>query len=66
MSVIGVDKRRIGLWLTKTEIVFALVEPDGHVVVRGRVPRGAWSRRPARHLPAQPRDRRHHGRAQLG
>jgi hypothetical protein len=39
MSVIGVDMRRIGLWLTKTEIVFALVEPDGQVVMRGRVPR---------------------------
>lgn len=39
MTVLGIEKRRLGLCFTKNEIVFALVEPDGHTVMRGRVPR---------------------------
>lgn len=39
MTVLGVPKRRLGVCLTRTEIVFAVVEADGRVVLRGRVPR---------------------------
>lgn len=39
MTVLGIEKRRLGLCFTKHEIVFALVEPDGRTVMRGRVPR---------------------------
>lgn len=44
MNLLGVAHRRLGLWVTKTEIVFALVEPGGSVVMRGRVPRTAKGR----------------------
>jgi len=39
MTVLGIEKRRLGLCFTKREIVFALVEPDGRTVMHGRVPR---------------------------
>lgn len=39
MTVLGVPRRTLGVCFTKTEIVFAFVEQDGRVVMRGRVPR---------------------------
>ena len=44
MTVLGVDSRRLGLWFTKAEIVFALVHEDGTMVLRGRVPRNVRGR----------------------
>lgn len=44
MTVLGVPRRTLGVWFTETEIAFAIVEADGHEVMRGRVPRSPRGR----------------------